>query len=498
MHNSKQQIKDIFEQNYFYPKANQIIANVKAKCYICSVTNIHPDYNFETGKTRSFNPQRPFEAISVDTITGLPKTSSNCTAFLLIQDLFSKYLTAIPMLNHTAVAVKNAFCTYLMQNGLPYVVYSDSEKSLISVISEYARLFNFKYISSSPQSQHQNVVESGFKQLKKKITKVIYDPDLNLQRNDWMTAVIISLQNFNNETLGKLPYTKSQIHFNKVDTYLPFSYAKKSYVKTTMFDEVKEYHKKTKEKSSYRGKNLPIFYIGEIVVRKLQNQPVGINSAFLLKTSTPLRVQKVFNNGFTIQVSELESNKTFLLHPKDLIKIPPHVELQLNKHWDRDLFIKSMQNTPYLDIFPPKDQEKSTQDMSDDETTNLDDEQKNSLVNSKNGFSKKSSYDKTTFLDDISLKNDIFTNTSNNDDTVNKLQINDNTSKSQENLFEDKKSSKNSKIKVKFDENADLIDDLNKVSKIKQKKTLKYSVNSIKHRFKLPTIFEHLIFKSKK
>ena len=68
----------------------------------------------------------------------------------------------------------------------------------------------------------------------------------------------------------------------------------------------------------------------------------------------------------------------------------------------------------------------------------------------------------------------------------------------QKNLFKDKKSSKNSKIKVKFDENADLIDDLNKVSKIKQKKTLKYSVNSIKHRFKLPTIFEHLIFKSKK
>ena len=71
-----------------------------------------------------------------------------------------------------------------------------------------------------------------------------------------------------------------------------------------------------------------------------------------------------------------------------------------------------MRNTPYLDIFPPKNQEKSTQDMSDDKTTNLNDEQRNLLVNSKNVFSKKSSYDKTTFLDDISLKNDIFTNTS--------------------------------------------------------------------------------------
>ena len=70
---------------------------------------------------------------------------------------------------------------------------------------------------------------------------------------------------------------------------------------------------------------------------------------------------------------------------------------------------------------------------------------------------------------------------------------------------EDKTSSKNGQkpqktkcIKVNFDENVDLIDDLNKSSKVKQKKTLKYSVNSIKHRFKLPTIFEHFIFKSKK
>ena len=499
MHNSKQQIKDIFEQNYFYPKANQIIANVKAKCYICSVTNIHPKYNFEIGKTRSFVPTRPFEAISVDTITGLPKTSSNCTAFLLIQDLFSKYLTAIPMLNHTAVSVKNAFCTYLMQNGLPYTVYSDSEQSLIKVISEYANIFNFKYISSSPQSQHQNTVESAFKQLKKKITKIIYDPDSGLQRADWMTAVIVALQNFNNETIGRLPYTKSQVHFNKVDTFLPFSYAKKSYVQTTLFDEVKDYHKKTKEKSSYKGKNIPQFYIGEIVIRKIHTQPVGINSAFLLRTSTPLKVQKILNDGYTIQVAELEGNKIFFLHPQDLVKIPSHVELELNKNWDKNLFIKAMRSSPHFDIFPPKSKEKTPHTI-DEEIKNEDAtknyEQKNPIANDKINTSN-SSYDSTTFLEDISLNDDIFQNVQDTNDNTKTKNVTVNNK-------EDKSSSKNGQkpkakcIKVNFDDNVNLIDDLNKSSKVKQKKTLKYSVNSIKHRFRLPTIFEHFIFKSKK
>ena len=100
-------------------------------------------------------------------------------------------------------------------------------------------------------------------------------------------------------------------------------------------------------------------------------------------------------------------------------------------------------------------------------------------------------------MEDKSLNDDIFQNVQDTNDNTKTKNVTVNNK-------EDKSSSKNGQkpkakcIKVNFDDNVNLIDDLNKSSKVKQKKTLKYSVNSIKHRFRLPTIFEHFIFKSKK
>ena len=78
----------------------------------------------------SIQADGPFQFVCTD-ITELPVTSRGHRYVLVIQDHFTKYVNAYPMIDQTATTVAQLFCDrYIPEHGVPEILFSDQEDSM--------------------------------------------------------------------------------------------------------------------------------------------------------------------------------------------------------------------------------------------------------------------------------------------------------------------------------------------------------------------------------
>jgi hypothetical protein len=112
LHPSRSQTYKQFTETYYHPQARKVIQRICKACIICSATRNVEYKNIPVGKERTFTPTQPREAISADIIY-LPRSSKGHTHALVIADLYSLYISFIPMKSKSAEATASALRSYI-------------------------------------------------------------------------------------------------------------------------------------------------------------------------------------------------------------------------------------------------------------------------------------------------------------------------------------------------------------------------------------------------
>ena len=102
-------------------------------------------------------PTTAFEKISMDIVGPLPETKSGNLYILTIQDNFTKYSLAIPLPNHQAGAIADAFvkkciCIFGSPKGVLTDQGRDFLSSLSKILAKRFRIKQFRTIAFHPQS----------------------------------------------------------------------------------------------------------------------------------------------------------------------------------------------------------------------------------------------------------------------------------------------------------------------------------------------------------
>jgi hypothetical protein len=219
LHPSKHQTWIEFASLYYHPRARQAIATVASSCLVCSMSRNHDNRNLTTGQIRSTNPTKPRQIISIDIIY-MPPSSKGFTHGLLIADMFSLYLSFIPMKSKSASAVADALRHYISFQGIPEIVYSDNDPSFRAEVDTLLSTYNIQHATSYPYTQRNNSVEANVRKFKNCYRAAILESKIAAHK-EWHTLyplIIIRL----NTAISKYGLSRELIHFNDtLDKHLP-------------------------------------------------------------------------------------------------------------------------------------------------------------------------------------------------------------------------------------------------------------------------------------
>ena len=123
----------------------------------------------------------PLEAIYVDHIPNLPKSTEGKTAILVVVDFASNYSIYYPTTDLTGKHTVKALTTYVQHFGPPKYIVSDNSKSFINEeISKFCTIYSSTWEYNKAYNQQQNIAEKSVDYLKQQLNRVIQNPQLNI------------------------------------------------------------------------------------------------------------------------------------------------------------------------------------------------------------------------------------------------------------------------------------------------------------------------------
>ena len=341
-HLSTYKMLQVFNIHYFAKKAEQAAQKVKMSCFQCTLLASPDKKKFQAGNTRSHRPDRPRIGWSLDLIVNLPKSPDNFNTMLLATCLFSKFTTAYFLTSKSNSEITKALLTHFSNFGLPKVMISDNDTGIKAALIPLAKQFHFAAEILPTNAQHQNLVERNYKELKKLITNVIYDPRHDIQsRNKWPQAVIIALQALNATPIQNINYSREQIMF-RFEHFIQLCKWSTPYLSKLDKDIEKSISQYFKNLNHSRPRNHEHnqYEINDIIyIRDAKIYPIGFNRKFLPRHRGPLIITKVDNIRLSGSARELSSAKEHSFHFKDVIKLenPNEIVATLSRNWNSEL-----------------------------------------------------------------------------------------------------------------------------------------------------------------
>jgi hypothetical protein len=175
--------------------------------------------NIPVGRERTFTPTQPREAISAD-IMYLPRSSKGHTHALVIADLYSLYISFIPMKSKSAEATASALRNYISFMGVPKVLLTDNDPTFRSEVTTFLASFNIQHQTSFPYMQRGNTVESQVRKFLNAARAAIADSPI-AKHTEWHVLyplIIVRL----NTLVSKYGLSREYVHFQEVlETHLP-------------------------------------------------------------------------------------------------------------------------------------------------------------------------------------------------------------------------------------------------------------------------------------
>ena len=117
-------VYSLIKAHFYWPNMHSYIKTFVSHCDTCQRTkcDTHPP---KAPMVKMFIPCIPMQFISID-ITYLPKDSKGYQYILLIGDIFSKFISAVPLKDQTTPSIFHALLNqWIYLHGTPYYLLSD-------------------------------------------------------------------------------------------------------------------------------------------------------------------------------------------------------------------------------------------------------------------------------------------------------------------------------------------------------------------------------------
>ncbi len=142
------------------------------------------------------------------------------THALIIADLYSLYISFIPMKSKSAEATASALRNYISFMGVPKVLLTDNDPTFRSEVTTLLASFNIQHQTSFPYMQRGNTVESQVRKFLNAARAAIADSPI-AKHAEWHVLyplIIVRL----NTLVSKYGLSREYVHFQQVlETHLP-------------------------------------------------------------------------------------------------------------------------------------------------------------------------------------------------------------------------------------------------------------------------------------
>ncbi|KAL7291593.1 hypothetical protein TKK_0014634 [Trichogramma kaykai] len=158
-------------------------------------------------------PGIPFYKIALDIVGPLPKSKNNFEYILTMQDNFSKFCLAVPLVDITAVSVADAFIKrFISIFGSPKVILTDQGSNFMSsLMKRLPKRFKIKQIKTTPyHAQSNGSLECSHHVLKEFLKQYTVSDDA------WDEWVDLAILNYNTSVQESTKLTPYEIIFGRI------------------------------------------------------------------------------------------------------------------------------------------------------------------------------------------------------------------------------------------------------------------------------------------
>ena len=303
-----------FNRKYSTPQGRQKCREVVRTCPECQLGK---DYKTQHSPKGHINSSGPWETVSIDIVGPLPVDGKSHRYIVTMMDVYSRYLIATPVKNHTASTVSR--CLYesvVAYFGAPRSILSDRGTEFTGMIWEsLAQLLGAKIKLTSPYyPQGNSVIERSHRTLSNMLRTML----LERKSEDWSTllpSVMLYMNSMSQEKtgvsacevlFGHNPNLPSDISYTPVTS---LSNDREGYVKQLKRDLQDIRQKLSRILGHDRDQSINPFSVGDKVIIALL--PQENTHKFMPKWKGPFLVTKVPNR---FQIEYFDGSVTRLTH----------------------------------------------------------------------------------------------------------------------------------------------------------------------------------------
>ena len=303
-----------FNRKYSTPQGRQKCREVVRTCPECQLGK---DYKTQHSPKGHINSSGPWETVSIDIVGPLPVDGKSHRYIVTMMDVYSRYLIATPVKNHTASTVSR--CLYesvVAYFGAPRSILSDRGTEFTGMIWEsLAQLLGAKIKLTSPYyPQGNSVIERSHRTLSNMLRTML----LERKSEDWSTllpSVMLYMNSMSQEKtgvsacevlFGHNPNLPSDISYTPVTS---LSNDREGYVKQLKRDLQDIRQKLSRILGHDRDQSVNPFSVGDKVIIALL--PQENTHKFMPKWKGPFLVTKVPNR---FQIEYFDGSVTRLTH----------------------------------------------------------------------------------------------------------------------------------------------------------------------------------------
>ena len=303
-----------FNRKYSTPQGRQKCREVVRTCPECQLGK---DYKTKHNPKGHINSSGPWETVSIDIVGPLPVDGKSHRYIVTMMDVYSRYLIATPVKNHTASTVSR--CLYesvVAYFGAPRSILSDRRTEFTGLVWEsLAQLLGAKIKLTSPYyPQGNSVIERSHRTLSNMLRTML----LERKSEDWSTllpSVMLYMNSMSQEKtgvsacevlFGHNPNLPSDISYTPMTS---LSNDREGYVKQLKRDLQDIRQKLSRILGHDRDQSINPFSVGDKVIIALL--PQENTHKFMPKWKGPFLVTKVPNR---FQIEYFDGSVTRLTH----------------------------------------------------------------------------------------------------------------------------------------------------------------------------------------
>ena len=323
-HIGRHKMLHVLRGHFWHPSLDKISREICRACEYCQLNKVN--LQRVVPPTLKLEAPFPFYMVAMDLMM-FPRSHRGNVAVLVVIDHCSKWMTAVPLKDKTALRVCEALKERVFPSLLkvPLHVLSDNGVEFRSRETEQVLDdFSIKHIYTSPYTPSSNgIVERGNRSLKD-ILK-----GLQTSGSDWDILLPRALVIYNNTFHSQINSTPSEFLLKQVHLF-------DSHVNLDI-DATKTWRK--------GHPNFSPFSINDKVIKIVHRSGKVVSDKFKEKYVGPFLVTKVQSNGLAYEVSSFDGGSVSKVHHKYLRpwrELPPYIKRYLpNFNITEDLQVES-------------------------------------------------------------------------------------------------------------------------------------------------------------